>query len=120
MKAAIPTSMVVDTTWEVKQNFDDLSAVLTDPQGYTKPVLRDFFKVNKVQHFTSLDVNECRKLAEKLHATWKSHLRGSKENPHCLQELKKKQVEKNRQRRADAPKQKATVRLRAKVSLPAK
>ena len=120
MKAAIPTSMVVDTTWEVKQNFDDLSAVLTDPQGYTKPVRRDFFKVNTVQHFTALDVSECRKLADKLHATWKSQLKGSKENPHCLQELKKKQVEKNRQRRTAAPKQKATVRLRAKVSLPAK
>ena len=115
IKAPIPSSMVVDATWELKYNFDDLTASLCDPQGYTKPVLRDFFKAANVPHFQALDLKDCKTLAETLHKEWKKQLEGVKENPHCLQTLKKQQLEKTRARRAAAPKAKATVRLRAKV-----
>jgi hypothetical protein len=115
ISAPIPPSMVVDGTWELKYNFDDLTASLADPQGYTKPVLRDFFKASQVPHFQALDLMECKSLAESLYKAWKAQQEGTRDNPHCLQALKKKQLDLNRAMRAAAPKQKVSVRLRAKV-----
>lgn len=109
----VPPSMVINAEWVVKANYDDVGASVSDPSGFAKPFLKDFWKGRPTTHFAPFDLAVLKSSADALHDQWvRLQAEAKVADPSCLRTLKEKQVEAARAKRRAAPKASSAVKLR--------